>query len=1255
MWNISRQARVAARIADHRRVEDHRHTREPDASCDHEAQLRSEWNWVKEHAGDGTEQGASGTEREMARSETESLRQEKQALLKEKELLLAAAAKHKKGGNAPAPAPAAKPNGGAARRTNQITTATADSLEIVWDASPSGPGGTAVSFYAVEMRSCCADAWTALPVRFRAEQAWVDSLDATREFTFRVITHYTDNTVVVGPPSKPLSTLLGAGSRIISISQAEALRDKHQQRLFNITWSAMGAAAAMTRRRARDDTSMRTDDQDSGTIQVGGVPPELTDQHDIEDIGIRTDSPRDKARRIRQKQLRAQTVKARRLTVNRRVAAAPGPSAKANANQNTRRDEPRLARRRVQAPLTALTAGSPGGLVPAKMGDTAVACVCALPLQQRDDDDSPKARASRSLTPTDRTSPPPSTLPETAVQQQSSQPPQTPEAQATAEEKSMERSPPVSPLRDGSTKQIAKDLRKKKKKHQKKEAIDDTTETPAPQQTAPDSKLAIDTLLEKAESYWSRGDLQASLRHYDDALDLACEVGDGMIEGMVLAGKGCALASTEERSSLIAALDCYERSKKLAEAQGMAAQAQFMTSLIDGTMETLRKVDEMEAVQALDSTGSEGDTIGESSGENSNGDTPAEEDEVEEVQFKAAESPEEQQHKTGDSSNDDDAAEMLEDIPDSGADEPSATETAVQLLSNATFLSSCGSSPQQRLWELELLQHSRVHDDKVMRVVMWQLSAHDVLQLILGRPAPPPADFNGGVISYTREQALKLSRKVAEVLGFGPADVSTRVVKATRSAQEIAATVYIRTESLVAKIHAAFDNDGSGYLSYLETRNFLGTIRSLDPNDYTCFCDSVGADPAEGIDRDTLLQFYQTCEPSSLADEFQLLSAHFSSQPAAVEVPTDTIACSIDAAEADDEAKEKVAAVLSHEQMVKKIYEEFDADGDGRLSFDEFSVVLSSMCTLTLEQFAVLCASLGMQLEAGLTVPALTRWYENEASLDQLHLDYDRVVLGLESAPNPSGNPTTALPVSIVQAPLADHESNDSGRCSQYNCSCSRSVSRRVNAMMESCQYKACVELLSGLIVPTTDNAEPPPCPPCGKTSVLASSLTQQTTGGSTTGGGHQSEEACRQSFLRVARGNALFKLSDYTLALMDYESALTGSRCEVSGELQRRIRICKLKQRSKSGGTVQSERLSPPLLIEGPKPAVQSQLDLAAPSMGSAGLFEDLLAEFKAQGGLDARPGAAASPVSSRSLPRASSPTSPAAGKKKKKRRGRG
>ena len=57
---------------------------------------------------------------------------------------------------------------------------------------------------------------------------------------------------------------------------------------------------------------------------------------------------------------------------------------------------------------------------------------------------------------------------------------------------------------------------------------------------------------------------------------------------MVLAGKGCALASTGEQPSLIEALDCYTRSKQLAEAQGMATQVEFMESLIVGVTKALR-------------------------------------------------------------------------------------------------------------------------------------------------------------------------------------------------------------------------------------------------------------------------------------------------------------------------------------------------------------------------------------------------------------------------------------------------------------------------------------------------------------------------------------------------------------------------------------------------------------------------------------------------------------------------------------------
>ena len=99
--------------------------------------------------------------------------------------------------------------------------------------------------------------------------------------------------------------------------------------------------------------------------------------------------------------------------------------------------------------------------------------------------------------------------------------------------------------------------------------------------------VVIDKLLDKAERCWMDGDLRQSLQHYDDALELSREAGDIATEGMVLAGKGCALASSEQYELLLEALECYKRSKQLASSKRLPKQVAFMDSLINGTKESL--------------------------------------------------------------------------------------------------------------------------------------------------------------------------------------------------------------------------------------------------------------------------------------------------------------------------------------------------------------------------------------------------------------------------------------------------------------------------------------------------------------------------------------------------------------------------------------------------------------------------------------------------------------------------------------------
>ena len=94
------------------------------------------------------------------------------------------------------------------------------------------------------------------------------------------------------------------------------------------------------------------------------------------------------------------------------------------------------------------------------------------------------------------------------------------------------------------------------------------------------------------------------------------------------------------------------------------------------------------------------------------------------------------------------------------------------------------------------------------------------------------------------------------------------------------------------------------------------------------------------------------------------------------------------------------------------------------------------------------------------------------------------------------------------------------------------------------------------------------------------------------------------------------FKLSAYDSALSDYQAALGGMdlQCkEVSSNLQRRIHICKLKQRScLSTPTLDKHAMNGKVKVDESTCGMHSFEEMSS--------FEDLVAEFKSEGGLDPR-----------------------------------
>ena len=136
---------------------------------------------------------------------------------------------------------------------------------------------------------------------------------------------------------------------------------------------------------------------------------------------------------------------------------------------------------------------------------------------------------------------------------------------------------------------------------------------------------------------------------------------------------------------------------------------------------------------------------------------------------------------------------------------------------------------------------------------------------------------------------------------------------------------------LVTPMHAAFDVDADGFLSYKECQQFLTDIHDVQWDEYKQFCDAMSIDPDTGLNVNDLYTFYSGHDTSVLQEEY--------AQIFGLTVPE--------------------VETLSVHTMVGAIVECFDLDGDGHLKFGEFKQMFEKMSTLTPTHFESICKAIG--------------------------------------------------------------------------------------------------------------------------------------------------------------------------------------------------------------------------------------------------------------------------------------------------------
>ena len=400
----------------------------------------------------------------------------------------------------------------------------------------------------------------------------------------------------------------------------------------------------------------------------------------------------------------------------------------------------------------------------------------------------------------------------------------------------------------------------------------------------------------------------------------------------------------------------------------------------------------------------------------------------------------------------------------------------------------------------------------------WDISFEDAANLIEhDRSSPKPAARPGVVSVYAQRQFLannisKFMRRFSAVMQI-PSDTIDASV--TASDDDVRVTVTAPYSVLVKPIHAQFDIDCDGYLSYDECQTFLAGIHAVQFDEYEQFCETIDIDPDTGLNAADLSEFYAGHDVSVLHEEYAQIFG-------------------LTVAEVQN---------LGVESMISAIVGSFDLDRDGHLKCDEFKHMFEKMSTLTPTRFEAICEVIGADAAVGVSQEHLRKWYESDTNFIQIMRDYVRVVLYSKKAP-----------------PAQEYlPGSDAG--SRITECCIECVHEKVISLLGRGRYGECIDLVNYIQRIEASGDE--------SSTVRLVESCQKNSGKSPV-----SVKNCRV-WLVYYRAEALFRLMLYADALVDYKS-LAGLNVDVhaGGDpqilIRNRIKLCtrKSKQGRKQGCT---------------------------------------------------------------------------------------
>eukprot|EP01051_Picozoa_sp_SAG22_P012975 SAG22_NODE_1402_length_4495_cov_2.728844_1_plen_701_part_00 len=587
-----------------------------------------------------------------------------------------------------------------------------------------------------------------------------------------------------------------------------------------------------------------------------------------------------------------------------------------------------------------------------------------------------------------------------------------------------------------------------------------------------------DLRVDLAEALWVQKRFKDSIVQYDAALAIAQKHDDSDKVGMIYAGKACAMMHVGE--PLDACVECYEESLAIATALKNPRQVDFVKQMIETTKQQWNLINGNRQAQSDSDKGT--------------------------ATASPAATPAAESHEAG-SASDYDAIDMvIQCFRKSSTDPAASPSTPAETDSASTEADRHGASGTDKS------DSSPTGHD--VRTAVWDIPYADAVQMI-GRGFPSGATAQATKACLV-DNIPRFTAQFASCMRISSSQIDVRV-------GELCVEVRVPYSVLVAPMHAAFDADGDGYLSYKECQRFLADIHDVQWDEYKQFCDRISIDPDTGLNVDDLSTFYAGHDTSVLQEEY--------AQIFGLTMP-----------EVEN---------LSVDTMIVAIVNSFDLDGDGHLKFDEFKLMFEKMSTLTPTHFESICEAIGADITRGVGRSHLKTWYEADTNISQIMFDYARVVLYNCSHQNnqqPSSPGTGQVPV-----------------C------CMMCVRDKVVGLLGTRRYGECIDIVNYVLeIEDRDSAAPfllvESC--CAKPSNVATA----------------SLHSSSRVWLVYHRADALFRLMRYADALVDYKwlaaenvsmkSAGAGTPPHVV--IRNRIKTCSRK--CKNGGEGASGRKSPPL-----------------------------------------------------------------------------